>query len=48
MVSIELQDVFKHYDKNKDGSMDAGEFKRVCVDLGHREITDEQVQDMIK
>ena len=45
---IELQDVFKHYDVNKDGNMDSKEFKKVCVDLGHREITDDQVQEMIK
>ena len=30
LIGIELQDVFKHYDVNKDGNMDAKEFKKVC------------------
>ena len=47
-VCVELQHVFKHYDVNKDGSMDAKEFKQVCIDLGKRDITDDQVQEMIK
>ena len=41
MNYIELQQVFKHYDVNKDGSMDAKEFKQVCTDLGKRDITDD-------
>ena len=40
--------MFKAYDKNKDGTMDSGEFKQVLIDLGKREITEEQVQAAIK
>lgn len=27
--------------------MDAGEFKQVCIDMGRRDVTDEQVHEMI-
>jgi Ca2+-binding EF-hand superfamily protein len=38
---IELQHAFKLYDKDKNGSMDAREFKQVLVDLGKRDVTDQ-------
>ena len=34
---------FKNYDTNKDGVMDAKEFKNIMIDLGYRKITDEEV-----
>ena len=41
MILIELIHVFKVYDKNKDGTMDSGEFKQVLIDLGKRDITED-------
>ena len=38
-----MQHAFKIYDADKNGTMDAREFKQVLVDLGKREVTDEQV-----
>lgn len=38
---------FKIYDANKDGTISASEFKTVLVDMGHREVTQEQVQEML-
>ena len=43
----ELIRVFKFYDTDKNETMDKKEFKQVCIDLGHRDITDEQVQTML-
>lgn len=43
-----MQHAFKLYDKDKNGSMDASEFKQVLVDLGKRDVTDQQVQEMLK
>jgi len=37
----ELQQTFKHYDVDKNGSMDLKEFKQVLKDLGKRDITEE-------
>ncbi len=36
------------YDTNKNGQMDEHEFKRVLVDLGRRDITDQQVKQMLQ
>ena len=41
---IELQHVFKHYDTNSNGSLTDKEFKQVLIDLGRRDITDEEVK----
>jgi len=43
----ELQHAFKCYDTDKNGSMNAQEFKRVLIDLGKRDVTDEQVKEML-
>lgn len=45
---IELQHAFKLYDADKNGTMNAAEFKQVLLDLGKREITDEQVKTMLQ
>jgi Ca2+-binding EF-hand superfamily protein len=37
----ELARAFKGYDKDKNGTMDAKEFKAVCKELGHDEVTQE-------
>ena len=48
MISIiELQHCFKVYDRDANGTMNADEFKQVCVDLGKRDVTDEQVTEML-
>jgi Ca2+-binding EF-hand superfamily protein len=39
---------FKGYDANKDGTLDRNELKTVLVDLGLREITSEQTDDLLK
>jgi len=44
---IELQHAFKLYDADKNGTMNALEFKQVLKDLGKREVTDEQVRAML-
>jgi Ca2+-binding EF-hand superfamily protein len=46
-VHAELQHAFKLYDLDKNGTMNAGEFKQVLKDLGKREVTDEQVTTML-
>ena len=38
---------FRNYDVNKDGVMDEGEFKSILIDLGHRKITDQEVETML-
>jgi hypothetical protein len=38
---------FKNYDTNKDGVMNKAEFKNIMIDLGHRKITDEEVNKML-
>jgi Ca2+-binding EF-hand superfamily protein len=38
---VELQHAFKLYDTDKNGTMNAQEFKQVLKDLGKREVTDE-------
>jgi len=45
---IELVQVFKAYDKDKNGTMDSSEFKQVLIDLGYRDVTEETVQETIK
>jgi Ca2+-binding EF-hand superfamily protein len=42
-----LQHAFKLYDTDKNGTMDAHEFKTVLKDLGKRDITDDQVNTML-
>lgn len=44
----ELVNAFKTYDKNKDGTMDAKEFKQVLKDLGYSEISADQVDAVLK
>lgn len=38
---------FRNYDHNKDGVMDEKEFKSIMIDMGHRKITDEEVEKML-
>ena len=42
-----MQHAFKLYDADKNGTMNAQEFKQVLVDLGKRDVTDEQVGKML-
>lgn len=37
----EVTRAFKSYDKDRSGTMDGKEFKMLCKDLGHDEITQE-------
>lgn len=39
--SLELTHAFKIYDADKNGTMNAKEFKQVLKDLGKRDVTDE-------
>jgi hypothetical protein len=39
-VYLELQHAFKLYDSDKNGTMNATEFKQVLIDLGKRDVTD--------
>jgi len=39
---------FQAFDKNKDGTMDAKEFKQACKDIGHGDVTDQQLSDIFK
>lgn len=48
MVNSELQHAFKLYDADKNGTMDAKEFKQVLKDLGKRDVTDDQVTTMLQ
>lgn len=43
----DMQHAFKLYDSDKNGTMNAAEFKQVLVDLGKRDVTDEQVKKML-
>ena len=45
--NIELQHAFKLYDTDKNGTMDASEFKTVLKDLGKRDVTDDQVKNLL-
>jgi Ca2+-binding EF-hand superfamily protein len=45
--SLELTHAFKIYDADKNGTMDAKEFKQVLKDLGKRDVTDEQVTGLL-
>jgi len=42
-----MQHAFKLYDLDKNGTMNAQEFKQVLVDLGKRDVTDDQVKTML-
>ncbi len=42
-----MQHAFKLYDQDKNGTMNAAEFKQVLVDLGKRDVTDQQVSGML-
>ena len=42
-----MQHAFKMYDTNKNGYMSEMEFKNVLIDLGRRDVTDEQVKEML-
>lgn len=44
---LELQHAFKLYDMDKNGTMNAQEFKQVLKDLGKREVSDDQVSAML-
>ena len=44
----ELLKAFKSYDKDGNGTMDAKEFSAVLKNLGHTEVTPDQVQVMLK
>lgn len=37
---------FKSYDRDKSGKIDAKEFRQVCKDLGHGDITDEKINEL--
>jgi Ca2+-binding EF-hand superfamily protein len=43
-----MQHAFKLYDLDKNGTMNASEFKQVLVDLGKRDVTDQQVLSLMK
>lgn len=43
-----LERTFKTYDKDKSGSIDAKEFKQVCKDLGHGDVTDETLKALFE
>ena len=42
-----MQHAFKCYDVDKNGSMSEKEFKLVLIDLGRRDVTDQQVKEML-
>jgi hypothetical protein len=46
-IILDMQHAFKLYDLDKNGSMNATEFKQVLVDLGKRDVTDDQVKSML-
>jgi len=46
--STEMIKSFKIYDVNKDGHMDKKEFKAALVDMGHRDITDDKITELMK
>jgi hypothetical protein len=46
--STEMVKSFKNYDVNKDGHMDKKEFKAALVDMGHRDVTDERITELMK
>mgnify|MGYP006276465769 FL=1 len=43
----ELTNIFKSKDGDNSGKIDKSELKKVLVDLGHREITDDDITTMI-
>jgi Ca2+-binding EF-hand superfamily protein len=42
-----MQHAFKLYDADKNGTMNGQEFKQVLIDLGKRDVTDDQVKKML-
>lgn len=44
----EMINAFKSYDVNSDGTIDAREFKAALSGMGHSDVTDEQVAEMLK
>merc|ERR1712060_602797 len=44
----EMINAFKGYDTNGNGNIDAREFKAALHGMGHGDITDEQVQEMLQ
>jgi Ca2+-binding EF-hand superfamily protein len=43
-----LERTFKAYDKDKSGSINAKEFKQVCKDLGHGDVTEELLKSLFE
>ncbi len=43
----DMQHAFKLYDTDKNCTMNAQEFKQVLIDLGKRDVTDDQVKKML-
>ena len=43
----EMINAFKGYDTNSNGSIDAAEFKNALHGMGHGDVTDEKVQEML-
>lgn len=43
----EMVNAFKGYDTNSNGSIDAVEFKNALRGMGHTEVTDDQVREML-
>jgi hypothetical protein len=39
-----IRDNFKAYDKNNDGTMERSELRKVLKDLGHDDLTEEQIE----
>lgn len=39
---------FKNFDKNGDGTVDSKEFKSLLVDMGRKDVSDDQVAKMFK
>ena len=44
----ELINAFKGFDTDSSGSIDAGELKNAIMSMGHSEVTDEQIQNMLQ
>ena len=44
----EMINAFKGYDTNSNGSIDANELKAAIHGMGHNEVTDEQIGEMLR
>ena len=44
----ELTRAFKNYDADKNGTLDKTELRTVMIDLGLREVTEEQTNELLK